>query len=250
MKVIKRQFDNKITIIPISDVHIGSLECNERAWANFCTEIQQLPDTYIVLVGDLVNNGVRNSVSNPFDETLRPRDQKYRMIEYLTPIKDKILAAVSGNHEYRTKKDSDGDITYDILCNLDLEKVYREDIAFIKLMCKKAAYAIAITHGSGGGVLTGGAVNKNERFSYVIEGLDCLIVAHTHKGVVTRPSRLVFDLNHNKVVQRPCTVVTSESWLTYGGYAARKMLLPAETCVPQRLTFNDDWHKKKITVEW
>ena len=116
MRIIKHKFEKKVTIIPISDVHIGSLECNETAWKNFCTQIQQEPDTYIVLVGDLVNNGVRNSVSNPFDETLRPRDQKYRMIEYLTPIKNKIIAAVSGNHEYRTKKDSDGDITYDILC--------------------------------------------------------------------------------------------------------------------------------------
>ena len=71
------------------------------------------------------------------------------MIKYLKPIKHKILAAVSGNHEYRTKKDSDGDITYDILCNLDLEKIYREDIAFIKIICGTAAYGLAITHGRG-----------------------------------------------------------------------------------------------------
>ena len=250
MRIIKHKFEKKVTIIPISDVHIGSLECNETAWKNFCTQIQQEPDTYIVLVGDLVNNGVRNAVANPFDETLRPRDQKYRMIEYLTPIKDKILATVSGNHEYRTKKDSDGDITYDILCNLDLEKVYREDIAFIKIICGTAAYGLAITHGAGGGALTGAGVNRNERFSYVIEGLDCLISGHTHKGVISRPSRLVFDLNHGTVAQRACTVITSESWLSYGGYAARKMLTPAESCNPQRLILNDDKHNKRINIEW
>ena len=250
MRVIKQKFDNKATIIPISDVHIGSLECNERAWANFCMEIQQRPDTYIVLVGDLVNNSVRNAVANPFDETLRPRDQKYRMIEYLKPIRNKIIAAVSGNHEYRTKKDSDGDITYDILCNLDLEGIYREDIAFIKIMCGTAAYAFAITHGAGGGALTGAAVNRNERYSYIIEGLDCLITGHTHKGVVSRPSRLVFDLNHSTVAQRSCTVITAESWLSYGGYAARKMLMPAETCNPQKIKLDNDKHTKSITIEW
>ena len=95
MRIIKHKFEKKVTIIPISDVHIGSLECNETAWKNFCMQIQQEPDTYIVLVGDLVNNSVRNAVANPFDETLRPRDQKYRMINYLTPIKNKIIAAMS-----------------------------------------------------------------------------------------------------------------------------------------------------------
>ena len=249
-KVIKHKFDNKITIIPISDVHIGSIECNESAWKNFCEYLQKAPDTYIILVGDLVNNSVRNAVANPFDEVLRPRDQKYKMIEYLKPIKHKILAAVSGNHEYRTKKDSDGDITYDILCTLDLENLYREDIAFIKLQCGSAAYGLAMTHGTGGGALTGSGINKNERFSYVIEGLDCFVTGHTHKGAVTRPVRLVFDLNHSTIAQRSCTVVTAESWLNYSGYAMRKMLLPAEGCCPQKLTFNNSKDTKRIIVEW
>ena len=250
MKVIKHKFEGPITIIPISDVHIGSLECNERAWKGFCDRLQQMPNTYIVLVGDLVNNGIRSSVANPFDETLRPREQKYKMIEYLKPIKDRILGAVAGNHEHRTKKEVDGDITYDILCNLDLETLYREDIAFIKITCGVNAYAIALTHGCGGGVLTGSAINKNERFSGTIEGLDCFISAHTHKGAITRPSRLVFDLNHSAISQRTCTVITAESWLNYGGYAARKMLFPAETCRPQKLRFNDKKDGKQITIEW
>ena len=217
-----------------------------------CDRLQQMPDTYIVLVGDLVNNGIRSSVANPFDETLRPREQKYRMIEYLKPIKDRILCAVSGNHEHRTKKEVDGDITYDILCNLDLETLYREDLAFLKLACGINSYAIALTHGCGGGVLTGSAVNKNERFSYTIEGLDCFITTHTHthKGAIARPSRMIFDLSHSTVAQRTCTVVTAESWLNYGGYAALKMLFPAETCRPQKLHFNDKKNVKQITIEW
>lgn len=250
MQVIKSKFDKSITLIPISDVHLGSLDCNELAWKQFCNDIQSQDNTYIVLVGDLINNSVRNSIANPFDETLRPLEQKKRMIAYLKPIKHKILAAVTGNHEYRTQKESDQDITYDILCSLDLEYVYKENIAFLKIQCGNASYAIAITHGNGAGCLTGAAINKNERYSYAIEGLDCFITAHTHKGAVTRPNRLVFNLNCSKVSFKPCTVVTAESWLNYGGYAARKMMLPAESCNPQKLRFNADKHNKKITVEW
>lgn len=250
MQVIKSKFEKPITIIPVSDIHLGSLDCNEHAWKNFCNMLQQAPDTYVVLVGDLVNNSVRNSVANPFDEVLRPRDQKHKMVQYLEPIKDKILAAVTGNHERRSKKECDVDITYDIMCRLGLEHLYSENIAFLKVTCGNASYAFAMTHGCGGGILTGSAVNKNERFSYVIEGLDCLIVAHTHKGAVTRPSRVVFDLNHGTVSQRSCTVVTAESWLTYGGYAARGMMLPAQSCNPQKLKLSNDKDKKQIIVTW
>ncbi len=250
MQVIKNNFEKSVTIIPVSDIHLGSLECNEREWQSFCNNLLNQDDTYIVLVGDLINNSIRNSVANPFDEVLRPFEQKRRMISYLKPIKHKILAAVSGNHEYRTSKEVDQDITYDILCNLDLENIYRENIAFIKLRCGRNVYGIAITHGNGGGTLTGAAVNKNERFSYTIEGLDCLITAHTHKGVLTRPNRMIFDLNKGIVTLKPCTVLTTESWLSYGGYAARKMLLPAETCNPQKVIFSDNAHRKKIIVQW
>lgn len=246
--IIKHKFDRAITILPISDVHIGSLDCNIQAWQKFCNNLP--PDTYLMLIGDLVNNGIRNAISNPFDETIRPRDQKYRIIEYLKPIKDRILCAVSGNHEHRSKKETDVDITFDIMSQLQLEHLYQENIAFVKITCGDASYAFATTHGCGGGSLTGAAVNRNERFSYAIEGLDCLITAHTHKGAITRPSRLVFDLNHGTISQRECTVVTAESWLTYGGYAARGMMLPAQTCNPQKIHLNDDKHNKKITIEW
>ena len=70
-------------------------------------------------------------------------------------------------------------------------------------------------------------MNRNERFGYTIDGLDMLIVGHSHKGVVTQPSKLVFDCQNNRISQKPFKVVTSTSWLEYGGYAAQKMLLPS-----------------------
>ena len=34
-ELIKKQFNDDITIYPISDVHLGSLEHNEKEWADF-----------------------------------------------------------------------------------------------------------------------------------------------------------------------------------------------------------------------
>lgn len=256
-EMVLHKFDSAITVIPISDVHIGAIEHNKERWERFCNELQNTPNTYIVLGGDLINNSTRSSVANPFDEVIRPREQKQRMVEYLTPIKDRILCAVTGNHEYRSIKESDQDITYDIMAKLDLEDYYRENAVFMKISLgqrsnadkPQQSYVFLMTHGAGGGIYTGATVNRNERFGNVVDGLDCLIVGHTHKGTVTKPSKIVVDPYNNLVTVKSYTVVSTESWLNYGGYAMKKMLLPAEASAPQKLKLYCG-QQKKIEVTW
>jgi predicted phosphodiesterase len=248
----------EITIIPVSDVHLGAAEHFADEWQAFCNKIAKSPNTYLILLGDLINNSIRTSVANPFDEVMRPREQKRVIVEQLMPIKDRIICSVSGNHERRSMKDSDTDISYDIMAKLDLEHLYRENIAFVKLALGERAserkpnvtFMFGCTHGSGGGIYTGASVNRNERFGHVIEGLDCLVVGHTHKGTVSRPSKIVVDNIAEKVTMRPFTVVTAESWLAYGGYAAQKMLLPSESGNPQRIILGGRYDNKKLEVIW
>ena len=256
-QMIKHQFEKGITVIPVSDVHVGAIEHCKAEWDAFCKQVLDSPGTYLILGGDLVNNSVRTSVANPFDETIRPREQKKLMVEHLKPIKDRILCAVSGNHEARTTKDSDMDITYDIMSKLDIEDLYRENAAFMKLVCgrypyggSRCAYTFCVTHGAGGGIFTGATVNRNERFGNIIDGLDCLVAGHTHKGTVTKPSKIVIDPMSEQVSIKSYTVVSCVSWLNYGGYAMRKMLLPAESSNPQKLILSDRQHKKSIEVRW
>ena len=125
----------------IADVHLGAQEHMTSAWEQFCGAVLNDPYAYVILGGDLINNATRQSVSNVFDETMRPREQKQTMMKMLTPLKDRILCAVPGNHEGRSGKDADDDPMYDILCKLDLEDYYRENIAFIKIQMGKTEYS-------------------------------------------------------------------------------------------------------------
>ena len=68
-----------------------------------------------------MNNATKTSVSNVYAETMRPREQKRKLVEMLTPLRDKILVATPGNHERRSIRDVDEDPMYDIMCKLDLE---------------------------------------------------------------------------------------------------------------------------------
>ena len=259
LELITHKFDKGATIYPIADVHLGAMEHAEEEWQAFLKKVES-EDAYLILAGDLLNNGVRScKFVNPFDETIRPRDAKRRMVEYLKPIRDRILCVVSGNHERRTFRDDDQDLTYDICTKLDIEHLYRENIAYMKLMCGKrkksgkecyrCTYGFAVTHGAGGGIYTGASVNRNERFGNVIDGLDCLVSAHSHKGFVTKPMKIIMNLRENFVRTSHYTVISCVSWLNYGGYAARGMLLPAQICDPQKidLAYQDE---KKITTNW
>ena len=185
------------------------------------------------------------------------------MAKYLEPFKDRILCAVSGNHERRTTKESDQDLTYDIMTKLGIEDRYRENIAFMKVAFGKrtdtrvksgelanTSYIFCVTHGSAGGRLTGNPTNRAEEFSRIIEGLDCFVVGHSHKGIVTRPQRLVVDSHNNMVTMKGSLMVSAEAWMEYGGYAAQKMLHPAENSHPQRLRPKNNRDNKRIEVLW
>ena len=227
----------------------------EGAWSAFRKRLQCEPDSYIVIDGDMLNNSTRSGVSNPFDETMRPREQKVWLCEQLKGIEDKILAVTGGNHEARSGKDADDAPLYDVCCKLGIEDRYRENAVFMIIRfgdkngngAKNPTYTACITHSTGGGIFTGAAVNRNERFGMMIDGLDLLITAHVHKGIVTRPQKLVFDAKNKKVSYKEFVAVSCTSWLEYGGYALRKMLNPASNRL-QSVTLHRE--EKWAEVAW
>lgn len=256
--MISHVFPGGITIYPIADVHLGAVEHAEPEWQAFLKKVES-DNAYLILAGDLLNNSIRGArFANPFDEVLRPREAKTRMVEYLKPVKDRILCVVSGNHEQRTIRDTDQDMTYDICSKLDIEHLYRENMAFMRISCGRrskdkrpeTSFAFCITHGSGGGIYTGASVNKSERFGNLVEGLDCIVTGHVHKGFISKPAKIVVDTRNGLVSMRHYVVISCVSWLNYGGYAARSMLLPAQICDPQKLTLTADHHNKKIITTW
>ena len=112
---------------------------------------------------------------------------------------------------------------------------------------RNPTYTACVTHSTGGGIYTGAAVNRNERFGMMIDGLDILITGHVHKGIITKPQKLVFDTSNKRVSFKDFTVVSSTAWIEYGGYALRKMLTPASTTA-QTLILERKY--KQATVVW
>lgn len=255
--LIQHQFygGHDITIIPIFDVHLGSRECMEQDFIKFINTVKDTPNVYLILGGDLIDNGTKSSVTDCFRATMSPSQQKKEMANILKPVTDRILCILPGNHEARSRKDADDDPCYDIAAKLDIEHLYRPNIAFVKVQLGKLTkhtggdlrptYVFAVVHGAGGGILTGSMVNKGERYGYTIDGIDALVLGHSHKAFTTQPGKIVVDPHKNCISIRPFKVISATSWLEYGGYAARGMFAPTTHCLH---TLQLRGNKKEIIV--
>lgn len=222
----------------------------------FIDNVVRTPNTYVILGGDLLDNGIKNSVSSVYKQRYMPSQAKRMMVEMLKPLAEekRILAAVMGNHERRSAKEVDDDPMLDIMYQLpgNLEHLYRENMAFIKIQIgnteqsgnQNPTYVIVCTHGNGGG-MTGAFVNKSERFGFCLDGADLLVVGHNHRPWTTQPGKIKIDAHNNKVSIKPFKVVSATSWLGYGGYAAAAMMQPTTYC-PQKIILKGN--KKEITV--
>ena len=246
--------NDDLKIYPISDLHVGAKEFLKKNWKEFKRKLLSEENSYIILNGDLMNNATRMSVSNVYEDVMTPLQQREWIISELEEIKDRILAVTAGNHEKRNR-DVDNHPIYDICRIIGIADIYRENMAFLKLQIGNTAgngnrnptYMIALNHGSGGGGMTGSVVNRNESYSYTVEGLDCLIIGHTHKGTLTYPTRLVIDKHNNKISKQDCAVISCTAWLDYGGYAVANMFKP---CGHRLHEINLSGKKKQVNVTW
>lgn len=229
-----------IRVYPIADLHVGSPQFYIKKWTAFRTKLQSEPNSRIVIAGDLLNNGIKSSKSNCYEEVLRPSQQKQWLIEQLKPIADRILCGCSGNHEQRTNKEVDQFPLYDVFNKLNIEHLYRENGCFLLMrfgddndtvrhkQCslKRPCYATFVAHGVGGGMYVGTGGNKSERLGSVIDGLDCTIAGHVHKPTEFPVEKLLIDKRNNNIIPQQFRVVIATSWLTFGGYGLRAMYTP------------------------
>lgn len=225
-----------IKIRPLFDMHVGSADFDEKRFLVFVNSVMSEPNTYIVTGGDLIDNGLKNSKTNIYEQTMRPRDQKRYCAELLKPLKDRILCGTSGNHEYRSVKESDDNPVYDIMSKLDLEDRYRENICFLfarigggdnsLTSADRPCYTIAVAHGAGGGQLIASGANKADKFAMAIDGLDVLITGHTHKPITFPDAKLVIDTQNKKITVKQFRCLVASSWLEYGGYPVRGLMTP------------------------
>ena len=75
-----------IRLYPVADVHIGAAEAALPEFEAFLRKVEDDPDAYVCIVGDLLNNAVKSSVSDVYRETMSPSAAVDYAVERLQPI--------------------------------------------------------------------------------------------------------------------------------------------------------------------
>jgi predicted phosphodiesterase len=229
----KLDFPGGIEIYGIADLHAGSREFSEPEFRKVTKEILAAPNRYVVLAGDMIDNGVKSSVTSPYEAVMQPKAQRQYASELLHPLKDRILCAVAGNHCYRSVKDADTDPAELIMAKIGLEHLYRDSIAYLLIKVGERTnhtqtppnYCVVVMHGSSGGQTLGAGLSKADQYAS-ISGADLMILGHSHKPAIAPASRWECDKQKGVMIQRNYGIMICTAWLEYGGYPARRGMKP------------------------
>lgn len=216
-----------VHLVPLSDPHIGDSLADERAFRSWLRFIQETPNAYCVLNGDLLNNATRNSVSDSYAEVMSPMEQIVAMVTMLRPIRSRILCLQQGNHERRTMRESGVDIMRLIARELDIEDRYSSGMTYLFLRFgrnegsahhhRKQLYTMLVTHGSRGGRKDGSKANALTDLASIADA-DLYLMGHSHGPMVIPKAFTRVDHANSKIKFVERLFINSGAFLRYGGY--------------------------------
>lgn len=224
LDVIIRKYpkeQNELHVYAIGDVHVGSREYDHTSMQKKINIIADDPYGCVVLCGDLGDFGLKNSKTNVYQATMNPQQQKEYIYSLFYPIRDKISAAVPGNHEERITKEVGSCPLYDLCVLWGISDVYRENLAITKYMFgsiknndKQAVFVGITTHGS--------TRNKHKKFLGGVEGADFSVSGHTHTPEYAPHGKIRIDRLSGTARQVPFKEIIVDANLGVGGYGLKK----------------------------
>ena len=238
----------EIELVLFSDLHVGDKRFDENKFNHYAEWILENPNRFCLFNGDLLNNGIKSSVSDVYQEVITPGEQPVYAAKLIAPLAERTICITKGNHEHRTKKESDQNITETLalnlykLTNVDIPIVDEGD--FIRFRWGKRhnskpwSAALYVTHGAGGGATVGSVANMLSKIGNGILAR-IYIASHRHIELAYTDQLVMPDLRNKKEKRAERLFVCTKSFLEWGGYAKRG-LMPARGTGAPVITFAED----------
>ena len=231
-----------IEVYPMADLHIGDSCSDYKLITERIEYIKNTPNAYCILDGDLMDTARASSIGDTYGANLQPMEQLKQCVQLFEPIKDKILAVLSGNHENRVYKSDGLDITELMCAQLDISDRYSPTTALLFVRFgkvinhhgrkdSKQLYTMYVTHGSGGGRREGGKVNRLADLASIVDA-DIYIHAHTHLPLIFREAFYRVSGSNSSVALVDKLFVNTAAALNYGGYGDRQGYKPTSKVSP------------------
>ena len=179
---IKIDTDKPIYLICLADIHLGAVGTNISAFRNTIDTLANIPNAYMLSVGDTIDNFLPTVHGEGMYEALCPPEIQKRLIEYMfSKLEGRILGIIQGDHEEFSHATDDFDFTK-YLC----EKFKCPDLGFggfITLTVGKIKYVIHARHR----YRFSSTLNLSHTVKRMREQLgdfDVGIVAHNHQASI------------------------------------------------------------------
>jgi hypothetical protein len=216
MKVVRNIVQrDELTIVALGDIHLGHINCDKSVLNNVIDYIKD-NDVYWVGGGDygdsIVPNDKRFDYRAIDTEFKTPREQ-YREIEKLfTPIKNKCLGLLDGNHDIiHWKKNSIHNYVEELSERLNVP--YLTIDAYLRLMFPSfdnACFDIYTHHGWSGSRTKSSRVKNISDLATVFPYADLYLMFHMHDiGIADKTANLYIDDNME--------IRDKLSWFVFGG---------------------------------
>ena len=241
--------NEEVVLLVLNDLHIGSPGCNIDKILRALKEVKHIPNAYIILNGDLMNNANNIGKSSPLENDLSPmNEQKIIHTIFSDPVlKNKIICSTSGNHESGARaKDSGLDSLGTPMASLGLLDKYARYMAQVVLKIKcpysktgTANCRILVRHGTGTGGRSGKILDKMFGMLRDFGNYDIIVQGHTHKNLMSVDDQVVQNGKYS-TVKKSATVINVPAFEEASQYAM-------EVAMPAPNTDNSFYCVKAVT---
>lgn len=251
MKVIRHKLGDfeQLQILPLADLHIGDIHSNGQKILEWLKYIEDTPNCYTILNGDLMDTAVKTSIGDTYGATLRPMEQLQQCVKLFEPIREKVLSVQGGNHEARIYRNDGLDVTQ-MFCNqLQIGDLYSPESALIFVQFGRQngkyhnlpmLYSIYCVHGAGAGKREGSKLNRLADLANIIDA-DIFLHSHVHLPMIMRNSYFRVDTRKCTTHKVDRLFLNTSSSLDYGGYGEAQSYKPNSLETPLIIL---DGHKR------
>lgn len=221
IKVIKILLPNTLKWVEvklIGDLHFESPECRIDDFKQLVDYIEKNETCYAILNGDMLDNAIIGSKGDHYRQRHSIEDSIDELVKILTPIKHKILAIDTGNHEGRTTKAVGIDITKTIAMRLGIEDKYSKEGYVLIVRYKEKKFSFYNRHGSGGGGTMGSKANALLKNKDIVSNVDVYFMSHIHQALMFPKGAYFLDENTDDVKYKESLFVSNSAFLDFGGY--------------------------------
>lgn len=205
MEYIRHEVDTKalywpesvVRLYPLVCLHVGAPQCDWRFITNQIKRIKQDPCARWAYLGDGGECVTKLSKGNIYEQLVSPGVQLDILVDVLTPIKDKGILGIRGNHGNRIDKETGLSFDKQLMTRLGIP--YMGVAAALNLVVNRSSYDCFFHHGIDSGSPLASKIARAERFGSFVSA-DALFTAHSHIAQDMTPAPLYeFDNNAQRV---------------------------------------------------